>query len=190
MTGIIMLLKQGDIVLTRGYTLISTAIRFFQKNKNEDDSMVNHTGIILVDAEIEDAEIIEALSKVKCHKLVDAYAGTKEKIAIFRKHGLSGTERSCITRKAYSYVGRKYGFMKIVGHALDRCIGGKYVFRKLFRMDDYPICSWIVAYAYDVLDIVFNNVEPWACQPDDIWDECMYGNQYECIYKLDYLKKI
>jgi hypothetical protein len=185
-----MLLKKGDIVLTRGYTVISRAIRFFQKNKGEDKSKVNHTGIIINDADIKNANLIEALVKVKCHKLIDEYGDTKDKVAIFRRRDLSEEKRWIITNKAYSYVGKKYGVVKIVGHALDWCFGGKYVFRKMFRMDDYPICSWVVAYAYDVFKIKFNGVEPWACQPDDIWDECTYGTKYECIYELDYLKKV
>jgi hypothetical protein len=178
------ILKSGDIVLTRGTAFISKAIRFFQRNKGEDISKVNHTGTIAEDSDLKNAQLIEALATVKCHSLMEQYGGKKCKVAIFRKRNLREDERVEIASKAKSYVGKKYGVIKIVGHALDWCIGGKYVFRRMLRMDDYPICSWVVGYAYAEIGVKFKGVEPWACQPDDIWDACIDFSKYDIIYPL------
>ena len=184
------MLKSGDIILTRGDKLLSRMIRFFEKDKSEDISKVNHTGVNEKDCLLKDANVIEALTTVKCHNLVEQYAGKKDKVAIFRKKNLRDDERIEVAKKAKEYVGKKYGFIKIVGHALDWCIGGKYVFRRMFRMDDYPICSWVVGYAYAVIGVKFKGVEPWACQPDDIWDECFNSDKYDMIYPLSKLSNI
>ena len=74
----------------------------------------------------------------------------------------------------YYYEGKKYGYFKIVAHALDKFIGGRYFFRRLCFMDNYPICSWLVAHVYSQLSGLqhYFGVPNNACQPDDIEDFC------------------
>ena len=52
---------------------------------------------------------------------------------------------------------------------MDWGLKGAYVFRRLTHDDNYPICSWVVAYAYDAAGRRFG-VDPGAADPDDIWD--------------------
>ena len=51
----------------------------------------------------------------------------------------------------------------------DWALLGAYVFRRLGRMDRYPICSWLVAHSYKAAGLHFG-VAPGAATPDDIWD--------------------
>jgi hypothetical protein len=55
-------------------------------------------------------------------------------------------------------------------------------------MDKYPICSWLVAYAYDAIGWDFG-VPPWVAQPDCIWDYCMaHPERWRVVHPLGKLK--
>jgi hypothetical protein len=118
-------------------------------------------------------EIVEALRKVVVRP-ISAYARTRSRLLVCRRPGgLDPDQKQKIVEKAQQYRGRKYGVGKIFAHALDRLFNNRYVFRRLARMDDYPICSWLVAFAYDrVLGHHFG-VPPNAAQPDDLLDHCV-----------------
>lgn len=176
--------KPGDIVFTRGTSFMSKAIRFFSKVGGESRTQVNHVGII-VGIEGDESIIVEAVSKVKRHKLIDAYGKKDDQVAIFRPVNLTEDELKAIADKANSYVDRSYGYAKIFTHMLDWCIGGRYFFRRLTMTDDYPICSWLVAAAYDAANKNFG-IQVGAAQPDDIWDFCTeHADKYECVRKLE-----
>jgi hypothetical protein len=71
---------------------------------------------------------------------------------------------------------------------MDRLIGGKYFFRRLGRVKRYPICSFLVADAYQAYGYDFG-VSVYAAQPDDIWDYVTENPDiYEVIYPLGYLE--
>ena len=94
-----------------------------------------------------------------------------------------------VAAKAGGYVGRSYGWLKIVAHGLDRLIGGRYLFRRLAMVDNYPICSWVVAYAFDDIGKDFG-LPPNTADPDHIWDYCVEhdtSQQFEQLYPLSKL---
>jgi hypothetical protein len=163
------LLEPGDIFLTRGRGLVSRAIRFFTRRIGESRTKVNHVGLVVEGGPLARAVVVEALREVERHRLAEAYGGAKDEVAIFRPLGLSPAEIARVVAAAESYVGRRYGYGKIVLHALDWALQGAYVFRRLGRMDDYPICSWLVAHAYAEAGVHFG-VAPGAATPDDVWD--------------------
>ncbi len=68
-------LLPADVFLTRGSSWLSRAIRFFTRGAGEARTKVNHVGLVVEGGPIEDAVVVEALSKVKQHKLVDQYGG-------------------------------------------------------------------------------------------------------------------
>lgn len=160
--------KRGDIFLTQGDNFVSKAIRFFTRGAGESRTLVNHVGVVTSAGAVENAVVVEALTKVKRRKL-SAYKGGKTKVAIFRPYTLDDNQISKVITYAHGQVGKDYGYVKIVAHLLDWCLGGAYVFRKMARMERYPICSWLVAYAFEEVGQEFG-VEPWAADPDHIWD--------------------
>lgn len=164
-----LLLEPGDIVLTRGPGLLGRAIRFFTRRVGEGRTRVNHVGIVVTRGALDEALMVEALTTVKRHRLIDEYGGKREQVAIFRPLRLAPEELRRVVTAANGYVGRTYGYLKIVLHALDGLLQGAYVFRRLGRMDRYPICSWLVAHAYGAVGVHFG-VAPGAATPDDIWD--------------------
>jgi hypothetical protein len=162
-------LEAGDIVMTRGEGFLGRAIRFFTRRVGESRTKVNHVGLVVQGGPLKEAVMVEALRTVVRHRLIDEYGGTRDQVAIARPTQLSRAELRRIVAAAEGYVGRKYGYGKIVLHALDWALQGAYVFRRLGRMDDYPICSWLVAHAYGAAGVHFG-VDPGAATPDDIWD--------------------
>lgn len=163
------LLEPGDIFLTRGRGFVSRAIRFFTRRIGESRTKVNHVGLVVEGGPLERAVVVEALREVERHRLVEAYGGAEDEVAIYRPLGLSPAEIARVVAAGEGYVGRRYGYGKIVLHALDWALQGAYVFRRLGRMDDYPICSWLVAHAYAEAGVSFG-VAPGAATPDDVWD--------------------
>jgi len=163
-------LRPADVFLTRGRGFISAAIRFFSRHLGESRTVVNHVGIVVVGGPVEQAIVIEALSRVRRHRLAARYGGKRgHLVAVYRPLTLSEAERATVVRKAEDYVGRKYGYLAIAAHFLDWLLLGAYLFRRLANQERYPICSWVVASAFAKVGRHFG-VAPGAATPDDIWD--------------------
>lgn len=160
--------RPADVFLTRGTSLLSRLIRFFTRSLGESRTKVNHVGIVVSRGPIGEVYVVEALSEVKRHRLVEGYGDGLDEVAVYRPLNTSGKERETIVRKAESYVGRRYGISKIVCHLLDWLLLGAYLFRRL-ASDKYPICSWVVAHAFSAVGKNFGQ-PPGAAAPDDIWD--------------------
>ncbi len=164
------ILQPADVFTTRGRSLISRLIRFFTRRIGEKRTKVNHVGIVVIGGSLSDAVVVEALSKVKQHKLISKYGkSSSSDVAIFRPINLSEEEKIKVITKAKSYVGEKYGFIKILTHLLDWILQGAFVFRRLTQSDNYPICSWLVAHSFKVINKDFGKPAG-AASPDDIWD--------------------
>lgn len=177
-------LLPGDIFFTKGYSLFSKIIRLGETTWDDSKAIVNHVGIVVEPGTINIANAVEALRKVEKHTIYSQYHDQKDKIAIYRPNGLSNEDIQKIVDKANSYVGQPYGWLKIVGHSLDYFTGGRYVFRRLFNSDNYPICSWVVAHSYKTAGLNFG-CEPGMASPDDIWDYCItYTDKYTNILQL------
>jgi len=163
------LLEPGDVVLTRSRGIVGWFIRLFTRHIGESRTKASHTGIIVAAGSLQTAVIVEALSTVQRHRLWDRYASRSHEVAVYRPLNLSEAETAAIVAKAETYVGRKYGYLKIFAHWLDWLLQGAYVFRRLANQDRYPICSWVVAHAFGAAGKDFG-VAAGAATPDDIWD--------------------
>ena len=183
-------LQPADIFLTRGKSLLSRAIRLFTRVIGEIRTKVNHVGVIVTEGNLRTAIVVEALTKVKRHKLWDRYGPpTRNKVAIYRATNLSEDEINTITNAADCYVGRTYGYLKILAQLADWLLQGAYVFRRLARMDKYPICSWLAAHSFSKAGKHFG-VPPGTASPDDIWDFIQFHPDiYTEVYPLGLLLK-
>lgn len=179
------LIKPGDIFLTRGSSLISRLIRFFSRSIGESRTMVNHVGVVVEEGTLQSCVAVEALSRVKQHKLWERYGPPDDdKVAVFRPVNLTEEEITKIVNYAKKQVGRKYGYFKIFMHLLDWLLLGIYFFRRFANNSKYPICSWLVAYAFSEAGKHFD-VAPGAAEPDDIWDfVTKHKDKYTGIHPL------
>ena len=181
------ILQPGDIFLTKGDGFISKAIRFFSRSGGESRTEANHVGLVITQGTYQNALIVEALTKVKRRSMSSYFDKEKTQVAIYRPLNVNAGELEVICATAKGYTGQKYGYIKILTHFLDWCIGGRYFFRRFAFMDKYPICSWVVAFAYDSAGYNFG-VEPGAASPDDIMDFCVANpKKYECIHEMSRL---
>lgn len=182
-------LLPGDVFMTRGSGFVSGAIRFFTRTIGEKRTRVNHVGVVVSGGGLTSAAVVEALIKVREIKLGDGYGPPKtDKVAIYRPINLTRTEIDTIVAEAREQVGKSYGFLKIVGHFLDWLLLGAYIFRRLTRNGDYPICSWLVAHAFAKAGKSFG-VDPGAATPDDIWDFIVASpDKYEMVHPLEQLR--
>ncbi len=180
------ILKPGDIFLTRGSSFISRAIRFFTRTIGERRTKVNHVGIVFSEGTLQVCIVIEALSRVRKHKLWKQYGPPKtDSVAVFRPVNLSQPEIEIIAKESIEQVGKKYGYIKIIAHLLDWLLLGAYVFRRIARNGNYPICSWLVAHSFAKAGKNFG-VAPGAADPDHIWDFIEQNpDKYKEVYPLN-----
>lgn len=180
------IIKAGDVFLTRGKGFLSRAIHFFTRAIGEKRTKVNHVGIVVKEGTLENAIVVEALSKVKRHRLWDRYGPPKQdSVTVYRAINLGKEEIGIIVSEAESQVGKQYGYFKILAHLVDWVLLGAYVFRRVARNGEYPICSWLVAHAFAKAGKNFG-VQPGAASPDDIWDFIQGHPQiYELVRPLE-----
>jgi len=164
------MLQRGDIFLTRSKSVLGWLIRTCTSKIGEKRSKVNHVGIVVEAGNIREAVVVEALSKVKRHRLWEQYGPPNTGgVSVYRAKNITPAEMDLIVAEAEEQVGKKYGHFKIVMHFLDWCLTGVYFFRWFARSKKYPICSWLVACAYGEAGYDFG-VPNEAADPDDIWD--------------------
>ncbi len=183
-----LILLPGDVFLTRGKGFLSAAIRFFSRRIGEKRTIVNHTGLILEKGTLQECVAIEVSYKVWKRKLWEDYGPpATSSVAIYRPKNLTDGELDIIVSEAEQQVDKIYGALKILAHVLDWLFFGIYFFRRFFRNNKYPICSWLVAHAYSKAGKDFG-VAPDAAQPDDIWDFIQDNpEKYELIHPLSSL---
>jgi hypothetical protein len=165
--------EPADLVFTARPGMLDKLIGRFQRSPGEPVSIAKHVAGVSQYGNNEKAQVIESLAQGTVERGIKAYATMDVSAAVFRNTTLAEPQKRLITIKARTYVGRKYGYLKILAHFLDYQLGGRYFFRKIARSDNYPICSWVWAHAYSTVGYRFLGLDPDVVQPDDIWDEIM-----------------
>ncbi|MGD9349692.1 MAG: hypothetical protein PVF71_08550 [Desulfobacterales bacterium] len=184
-------LLPGDVFLTYGAGFFSKLIRIFTRTIGESRTRVNHTGIVVTEGDIETCQVVETLLRVRKHRLWKRYGPfSHDRVAVYRPVNLTPEEIDTIVASALKQVGKRYGIFTVFGHLLDWLLLGAYVFRRITQNANYPICSWLVAYAFARAGKNFN-VEPGAAQPDDIWDFIQKNpDKYQQIHPLEQIWKM
>lgn len=165
-------LLPGDLLLYDSPDLFGRLVGWATKGKGEAPTYATHVGGIGEGGGLASATRIEALWTVK---EFSASGLVKRRVQVWRMRGLSGRQRMALAAYTRWHVGDKYGLLKLVAHfgdaLLAKTLGGHpYFFRRLCSMDDYPICSWLWACAYDeVLGYSFG-LPASAAAPDDMHD--------------------
>jgi hypothetical protein len=161
--------RTADIVFTRESAWYSRLIRWGTRYSGEAPSRTSHVGIGL-----DGVCFAEALA----HAVVTEWSVLAHRdpstFEVWRYDYLTISQIKDIKNTTIDYLGRSYGYGKIALQGLD-CALGKifatdvYCFRRLAFMHKYPICSWLVAHAYDSVGYRFN-INPDAADPDEIYD--------------------
>jgi hypothetical protein len=181
------ILQAGDIVFTRSPRLLGKLIRVCTRTFGEARTKVNHVGGIVKGGSITHAVIVEALHKVVRRSLWVAYGPpSDDEVCVYRYKHITEEQRKIIVETRESYVGKDYGYLKLVTHFFDWMLLGSYVFRRLTNDDNYPICSWTEEHAYRKAGIDFGK----CASPDDIWDYVTEKDKdnWICVYPLRKLR--
>lgn len=174
---------RADIGFSSTESFLSRAIRWFERGKGEEASKRSHVFLFGKPGYLTEAR----WNGVK-RKEYDSWKVGRE-FEVWRHTGLSGKERLAITRAASVYVGRRYGFLKLGAHMLDGLVHKAsgcevFWFRRACFMDNYPICSWHVAWSWakglGMKD--FYGVPLYACSPDTMLDRIETLREFEKIY--------
>lgn len=170
-----------DVFIVHGRGWLGNSIRVLTRRPGEPPTRASHVGLMVRAGSAGQAYAVEALSHVR-HAPFSKHLG--EVVAVYRPLNLLDADKTAICARAFSYVGKGYGYLKIAAHAADWLLGGAYVFRRLAIMDNYPICSWLVAHSYKAAGKHFG-VPDGAASPDDI-DDFVRRNpdKYECVWPL------
>lgn len=183
----------GDIVLTSSDSWVGQAIRFGTQEPGEDPTLVQHSEV-LVDTY---GTSVGALgSGVVARNLRMAYERTNTQVAIFRANNISDETRAALADDAATYVGKRYGYAKILLHVVDGLLwrlipplSGRPMLTSLSFMESFPICSYLVGKVYARQGLFFD-VPPGAASPDDIDDYVRQSKNYDCVRKLSYMGAI
>ena len=106
-------LQPSDIFLTRGTGFLAKAIRFFTRRIGEKRSKVNHVGVVVMEGGLKEAVVVEALSKVREHRLWSKYGPpSKSMVAVYRPVDVTPEQTAKVVEYARRQVGRRYGVIK------------------------------------------------------------------------------
>lgn len=181
----------GDLIFVRGKSIVSHLIRWAERRRGEKESWASHIcGIGL------GINVVEALSRVVSTKLLRwTLKNRTSDYEIWRKTDLTPDLRLRVAKSAEKYIGRKYGVLKILfGHLPDALISkilgkDKFWFRRICRMKDYPICSWVWAWAYWQIGYVFGTPPAYA-SPDTMRDHVIVESNWKCIHRYVYIRGV
>ena len=181
-------LRPGDIVCERSPGWLGAAVRWFTKGPHEAPTRVNHVGLSM-----DSDRMIEALWRVRLTRIKPG-----PNIEVWRNVEMWQSYGVTLAMIAMRYLGRRYGVLKILAHAVDalmtKTLGREvYLARRLCRMDRYPICSWVVAYTYQAMQLPGRyafGVPPNMASPDDIHDYVTASNEWKMVYQGEALKTL
>jgi hypothetical protein len=177
--------RNGDIVFFKKRSLFSRLIRFFTRSKDEPKTYASHVGGLHLRA-FTRPHIIESSFEVIRRPFGLDGEGSLE---IWSHKTITDEERAEVVAKANEYVGRTYGFFKLVTHFLDAIVVKLinkefFFFRRLTNSDKYPICSWVWAYAYyKGYDNYEFGIDPKYATPDDMHDFVKQSDEWEMVKK-------
>jgi hypothetical protein len=154
------ILAPADVVFVQGDSWVSRAIRWRTRSRGEAPTMVNHVGVIVSPGDEDSALVVEALFGGSTMRTLRAgYGGKPDRVSVHRPLNLTVQDQAIVASQACSYVGRRYGWGKILGQIVG--VPG--------LVDRWPICSWVVARAFAEAGYYFGR-SPRMASPDDIHD--------------------
>lgn len=156
----------GDLVFVRSNGIMPKLIRFFEGRRDRGTARVNHVAVIDPRGDVPFV-VDAAIPRVRFREFTPTTWRNSE-VLVYRSASLPQWLRIVIALRAHAFVNARYDVLKLVAHALDWCLGGRFVFRRMTNPSRGPICSFIAARAYrnsGVLPPMENN----APDPEDIY---------------------
>lgn len=158
-----------DLFFTRKpSSWLSRAILWATQEDGEEKSEASHVGAILTSGTLDQVVAIEALRKVRIHRLWNHYAGSGNHMTVYRPLNIGTIQRDRILERLRQREGQTYGYTKILWHLL-RKLSGDPDWLKMSLVDRWPICSYLIAVEFEREGLSFG-VEGRRATPDDQHD--------------------
>lgn len=173
--------RPGDVGFTQGCGWLQGAIRLATRGPREEKTWANHALMFTTRGGVgpglapdRQAYAVEALWHVEVNPWYERHRkdhGTK--LRVYRPTFLSPAERERVVETALAHVGERYGWWKLAAHLADRVLfDDRKVVSSFLRVDSRPICSYLVARAYEVAGHpkAFGPIPAAAQDPDEMMD--------------------
>lgn len=175
-------IKPGDVIFCRTPSVLGWLIRWAERRRGEKESYANHTAGVG-----SDSDVVEAVSRVKSTPWL-RWISKHKHFEVWRYKPFTVEERIQVAKKAEEYLGRKYGWWKLIVHLGDGMISkitGKdaFFFRKVLHTKKYPICSWVWAWAYWQEGVLFGT-DPAYADPDSQHDHVKESDDWTMVLKV------
>ena len=188
-------LKTADIIFTADDSIVSRAIRYFQRSRGEKPTRVHHTGLITKCGDGRSAVIVESNIIVKQSRFDVAYGNGKTRIWVARARGLTSNASYNIKHEAENFVGSWYGFRLLPFYLGDKLVekligGNSFIFRRLYaRMlkSDREVCSSLVkdVWVRNTSKELHFNIPTDYPTPNEIWEAVTQNDNYD-IYRFSF----
>lgn len=165
-------LKPGDIMgTTHDDSLLSTGIRWAQRQRGEGPSKWSHVGIIGNGGPVDEATVIEAAgTRIREVRIVDAYPA-EARVAFFRSVNIPLDDLAGVVEDARADIGRRYPFGQLLLHLVDeKMLGGRRVLRRFTSLTGLVVCSGFGGVKFAGRGYAFGKYDPRTLTPDDISD--------------------
>ena len=173
---------KADLIFVTNRTGLLSKIISYLTGKTKPAKAVHVAGIT------DRNSVIEALATVKETPLLK-WKNHHEKYEIWRNENWTDDVRQQICDEMSEFKGEPYGFHKLILIALDLIIAKiwkeKFIFRRLLFNEDWPICTWVYAYAaHNVNDYKFG-VEPEYTDPHTMRMHCKNSQEWKLVERMD-----
>ena len=160
-------LLPGDLVLCRSSSWLGRSIRWAERRRGEAPTWANHSAVM-----VDSSCVAEALVNVKVNMLSEM----EDEYMVWRYLPFTREQRLTVRDAALRSEGAIYGGLKLLAHLADGLInkinpvGEAVLFRRLCRVDQFPICSRLTGLAYAAAGYEWR-VDPRWMDPDHQDDE-------------------
>jgi hypothetical protein len=182
----------GDVFFTRSRTALGAAIRYATTGPREPMSWANHTGGVVRPGVIVPGTepfrrgmawgyTVEALWHVERAAWFERHGSENTSIEVWRHSRLTGNQTDRIVRYLEDHIGQRYGWWKLLFHLADRvAFAGDHRISRFLRLDKRPICSYLVARAFEVAGVedAFGPTPAVAQDPDTMHDWLKNGGSH------------
>jgi hypothetical protein len=179
--------KPGDICLVHSVEELGQLIDRFETSADTTQivqKIISHAAVC-VDA----LNLIEAtLPVVKKNPISKYITDPKNVMVCIRVKSLTDDQRNAVATNAGAFLGRLYGWNKLILHLGDNIVSwfarkDVFFFRKLITNQKLPICSELVADCYQPVGWTFCGIKPEEVQPMDIFtDFAKRPKEYAVVY--------
>lgn len=150
----------GDILAMRGSSWLARGI------VRATGGPCSHVGMFV---SLEPPVVIEALDRVKTRPL-DVSLADAERAWILHDNSITDEQRRAIVDEACSMSAASYGWLDIAAQGIDAALGTTWPTDHMtWFLNQFPICSYLVARAYQKIDLHFGKKAIGSITPADIF---------------------